>query len=394
MTLDKDGLHDHAKGSITTATGKTVDPLNLKPEDVDILDIARALSRQCRYAGHVGGFLSVARHSIWVSEVLPQHLRLAGLLHDAAEAYLGDLIRPLKHSVFGTAYLEMEEKVERVIFEKFGLSYPLDPAVADADNRVLIERELGRSGFVGERDRWDGDYDIDEHQFLSLFNELCALDELVLIGLSGYAQSGKDTAGQILVDRYGFTRVAFADTLRDVLYALDPFTESLLSTPDHRVTKHEWYRVSYFVDRYGWEWAKANTAGVRGLLQRLGTEAGRNILGENIWVDAAMSKIGTTGRYVFTDVRFPNEYNAIRCAGGEVWRTVRGGQEAVNAHPSETALDDYSFDTTLFSPEMIGFQHGLQTLIDGCMEDLVVSRTNWPGLDPWLASIASKLEDR
>src|SRR5690606_33198599 len=109
--------------------------------------IAHALSRQCRYNGHCDGFISVARHSIWVSSRLEtkgfdESMQLAGLFHDAAEAYLGDLVRPIKHSEFGLAYLKVEEVLEAVIFEKFGLPFPMDEAIREADNYVLNELEL------------------------------------------------------------------------------------------------------------------------------------------------------------------------------------------------------------------------------------------------------------
>lgn len=172
-----------------------------------------------------------------------------------------------------------------------------------------------------------------------------------LVGLSGYAQSGKDTAARVLIEHFGFQRVAFADALRDVLYALNPLipVDDSMSAPVIRLQNR--------VDKYGWDVAKTAYPEVRALLQRLGTEAGREILGTNIWVDTAMRHVDGLapgvvkygGRYVFTDVRFPNEYAAIKDRGGEVWRIEREGHTAVNAHPSETALDGYGFDRVIFN---------------------------------------------
>lgn len=159
-----------------------------------------------------------------------------------------------------------------------------------------------------------------------------------IVGLMGYAQSGKDTTAQVLTDEFGFTRIAFADALRDMLYALNP----ILDRPDY-------YRLQDLVDHLGWEAAKGWTPEVRELLQRLGTEAGRNVLGQSVWVDAAMRKVKPGGRYVFTDVRFPNEVSAVRDAGGLMWRVVREGTKPVNAHASETAADDVFADVTFLN---------------------------------------------
>lgn len=108
------------KGWMETFTGKRVNPLDLKPDDVDIVDIAHALSQICRYGGHCHKFYSVAEHCIRVSQITPDKLRLAALLHDAAEAYLGDVIRPLKHTIPNLR--EIEERAQQVIYEVFGVS--------------------------------------------------------------------------------------------------------------------------------------------------------------------------------------------------------------------------------------------------------------------------------
>lgn len=151
-----------------------------------------------------------------------------------------------------------------------------------------------------------------------------------LIGLSGYAQSGKDTAADALKE-YGYERVAFADVLRSAVYALNPLM------PDGR-------RVQDIVDEMGWDSAKVNFTEVRTLLQKMGTEVGRNLLGENVWVDTALNGLDPDGKYVVTDCRFPNEAAAIRERGGIVFRIARAGVTKANDHPSETSLDNYAFD--------------------------------------------------
>lgn len=165
-----------------------------------------------------------------------------------------------------------------------------------------------------------------------------------LIGLMGYAQSGKDTAAAALI-KQGYRRVAFADALRDMLYAINPITHI---EQDHL----NWQcideiRLQYVVDRHGWDFAKQVLPEVRELLQRLGTEAGRKVLGDGIWVDTAMAKVKPGGKYVITDVRFPNEAEAIRAAGGQLIRIIRPGCGPVNNHPSETALDGLEADVTV-----------------------------------------------
>lgn len=171
--LDADGLFVERPSSIKTWTGR-VDPLNPAIEDINIEDIAHALSRQCRYNGHCDGYLSVARHCIWVSERLEAQgfdttIQLTGLLHDAAEAYLGDLVRPIKHSEFGEAYLKTEKVLEQVIAEKFEIPFPFPEEVYAADNYVLVELELPDLRFT-----YYGSYSEDEADFMDRYESLGA----------------------------------------------------------------------------------------------------------------------------------------------------------------------------------------------------------------------------
>ncbi|MFE3578164.1 deoxynucleotide monophosphate kinase family protein [Streptomyces vinaceus] len=163
-----------------------------------------------------------------------------------------------------------------------------------------------------------------------------------LIGLSGLAQSGKDTAAGFLVDQ-GWTRRAFADPLKDMLYALDPLVPSQHGT---------WpVRLRTTIDALGWDRAKVEIPEVRALLQRVGTDAGRAILGQNVWVEQMFRKRDTWGPTVITDVRFPNEAEAVKRHGGLVVQIVRPSQALIHGstHLSEHALRGFEFDATILN---------------------------------------------
>lgn len=118
-----------------TYTGRAFYPLEPIASDIDPVDIAHALSLLCRYGGHVRRFYSVAEHCVLMSDaVAPEHA-LWALLHDATEAYMGDLIRPLKLAML--TYRTAEDRLMSVICARFGLD-PVCPAeVKAADNRIL-----------------------------------------------------------------------------------------------------------------------------------------------------------------------------------------------------------------------------------------------------------------
>ncbi len=118
--------------------GRQIYPMDLRPEDVDIEEIAHALGNICRFGGHVpSGFYSVGQHSVHVAQVLPPHLRLVGLLHDATEAYCGDMVRPIKHMPEMAPYREMEDAIWLAIADRFSLPLELPAAVKEADARML-----------------------------------------------------------------------------------------------------------------------------------------------------------------------------------------------------------------------------------------------------------------
>ena len=125
---------------IQTFTGKQFHLLNPRPEDICIEDIAHALSMLCRFTGHTRVFYSVAEHSMHCSLVVPKEHRLQALLHDATEAYLGDLSAPLKSLNLLNGYSLIEADIWRVIARAFQIPHVIHPKVKDAD-RYLLGRE-------------------------------------------------------------------------------------------------------------------------------------------------------------------------------------------------------------------------------------------------------------
>ena len=121
---------------IRTFAGKMFTPLNANIEDICIKDIAHALSLICRYNGHCREFLSVGQHSCMVSDYIPE-FKLEGLLHDGTEAYLGDMVRPVKHSPKMRQYRMAESKLDVLIHEKFDLDPAARKLVKIYDNRAL-----------------------------------------------------------------------------------------------------------------------------------------------------------------------------------------------------------------------------------------------------------------
>lgn len=130
-----------------TFTGRHYWPLDPRAEDVDLADIAHHLGMKCRYAGATRNFYSVAEHSVYVALMLSlmgmsDQVVLAGLLHDASEAYNGDLIRPLKYDpVFAQPFKTVEALNDAVIATAFNLPQPLPRSVKFADEAVT-EAEL------------------------------------------------------------------------------------------------------------------------------------------------------------------------------------------------------------------------------------------------------------
>jgi hypothetical protein len=149
-----DGLNKTDKYAIDTFTGKWVNPENVSEGDISIYDIAHSLSLLCRFTGHCKWFYSVGQHSINVAYILGKRslgfdyetkdnmrlTMLAGLLHDAAEAYMGDIARPIKalFSKYTRQIKEVEDRLMGVIVKKFGLSGADWQYVKKADNLMVV----------------------------------------------------------------------------------------------------------------------------------------------------------------------------------------------------------------------------------------------------------------
>jgi hypothetical protein len=124
-------------GAINTFTGKRFNILDPQPDQIDIRDIAAHLSKLCRFTGSIRFHYSVAQHSYYASMFCQPGYELACLLHDAAEAYMNDLSRPIKHVPEMIWYREQEHKVWSVLADVFGLPDPLPPHVKEIDNRLV-----------------------------------------------------------------------------------------------------------------------------------------------------------------------------------------------------------------------------------------------------------------
>jgi hypothetical protein len=214
-----------------------------------------------------------------------------------------------------------------------------------------------------------------------------------LIGLTGFAQSGKDESAKYLIAQDGYTRIAFADKLRATLYGLNPLVivpyefvaglvEAARATGDLRAMYligggapymndkdtfkivglgHRLYRLRDLVDAVGWDEAK-KVPEVRQLLQRNGTEAGRKIFGESFWIDQAFASAGDAKKVIVTDVRFDNEAEAVRDRGGVVIAVQRAGVGPVNDHASDRGIRADLVDAYIFNLLPAGSQGTPQTL--------------------------------
>lgn len=172
----------------------------------------------------------------------------------------------------------------------------------------------------------------------------------MIIGLSGYARSGKDEIANILMQKYRFKRVAFADPIKEFVFRVNPILN------DGR-------RLQSVVDSFGWEVTKSRSE-ARRMLQEVGVVA-RDMFGPNFWVDIALHRFNHHhDDVVISDVRFKNEFNTIKQLGGKVYRVSREHAVPVNNHISETELDNAVFDAMI---ENNGTLQDLEATVDDLM---------------------------
>ncbi len=199
-----------------------------------------------------------------------------------------------------------------------------------------------------------------------------------IIGLTGHAQHGKDTAGRILVDLAQYKRFAFADTLKSMALALDPYIPDMENWGFVHMLGAA--RLSQVLSEQGdWESAKRHEE-VRRFLQVLGTEGVRDHLGEDAWVQSLSNKMnawakaektaGRIPRAVITDVRFPNEALSVRDAGGEVWRIRRVNTDGTPfdnglglGHPSEQYIDTILADRQLTASDFYTLEQRVKDVL-------------------------------
>lgn len=179
------------------------------------------------------------------------------------------------------------------------------------------------------------------------------------IAFLGKARSGKDTAASWLVRERAYTRVAFADPLKEMALRVDPVIPSPYA--------FENVRLSRLVADTGWDYAKTHYPEVRRLLQAIGQTIRES--DPDYWVNVARRKISGAERWnlpvVVTDVRYPNEADMLRARGFRMVRIVRPGADAGEgaAHESENLLNDYPTDATVRNHGSIELLHRLISAI-------------------------------
>ena len=156
----------HAGDCILTYSGHYLNVFDPNPDHICIEDIAHALSQIPRFGGHLIRPLSVAEHSINVAYKVPTELGLDALLHDASEAYLMDIPKPIKKRL--PDYIKLEEELTKVINAKFGIVYPKPPLVKAADIACL-ENEHEKYRVCQDKTSYPMSSILAEKLFLRLF---------------------------------------------------------------------------------------------------------------------------------------------------------------------------------------------------------------------------------
>lgn len=168
----------------------------------------------------------------------------------------------------------------------------------------------------------------------------------MLIGLAGFARSGKDTAAKCLIDQ-GWTRVGLADAIKEAALVLNPILRTGWAGNE--------YRLADIVKERGWEGAKLEPE-VRRLLQVMGTEVGRDMFGQTFWLDLAKKKFKVDT--VISDVRFDNEFDFVKENGGIIIKVVRPWVVGMGNHSSEIGFEDDEVDYVIHNDGTVEELHG------------------------------------
>lgn len=192
------------------------------------------------------------------------------------------------------------------------------------------------------------------------------------VAFIGTMMSGKTTAADYLVDTYGFTRLAFADPVKYIAADLLNHMIDVLGTyTGNRDSSYDW--------TYNQIQKRKGEPQVRKLLQLVGTELGRELLGhENVWVDILVDRANTYDSVVVDDCRFPNELEALRESGFHIVRITRPEKDRIHMvhdrygdganniliHPSETSLNHYEPDSNLYAESIEGVYTGVEMMLD------------------------------
>lgn len=206
----------------------------------------------------------------------------------------------------------------------------------------------------------------------------------MIIGLSGYAKSGKDTVAAMIQEYYGqndnnWQIKKFSGKLKTIASVLTGIPETMFEDQEFKASTlgPEW--SSMFIGEALNTYVKPMT--VREFLQKLGTDAIRDGLHSNAWVNALMadyhkeekveklsdymSRVILPSKWIITDVRFPNEAQAIKDREGIIIRIDRPGIDPVNAHPSETALDNWDFDYKIANvSDLVALKQSVNVLLN------------------------------
>lgn len=176
----------------------------------------------------------------------------------------------------------------------------------------------------------------------------------LIIGLNGEAGAGKDSVADVLVQDFGYQRIAFADGLKEALYAFNPYAQ----------TAGEYKLVSEIVDEFGWDYAKHEFSEVRGLLQSMGVEYRK--LDENVWIKVAHRKMleSSSSNIVFTDLRFENELKYLMSRNAAVIKVER------EKNPHRISREHISEQLEISTPYVISNNGSLDILHDEVVDKM------------------------